>query len=819
MHAKARRAPSLAIVLFSLFVAADAHAILPDTDPCNPMNFCAPSNCGMMKCQTYNVNCGVCATGETCVANYCQPACAPTSSCAAQAASCGQIWDGCKYVACGTCTAGFVCAANNSCVPPADAEPLCNGTRASTALTPNLFDMICGVGSQNGSLAISWLGQWFSVVPQGTGGWALTNAAAAVTPLSVAPLDTGDGTTVDPVINDDFDNRSQWLHARNAVQKNYRLRQYSVDVGGRHYEVAIRQKIFDHKVDLYALQLRGDVTFTITSPDPLDGQNWTLILTPKRLPIGYSADAIEPSVSAAEGNGQSAVATQSAFFNSRNVIYDANVELDSAVKSVGYRATDVAAVADPALNNAIDQMLTTPQTLYSQYSVDAASHWGDLLGSYGSGVVSFDKRRSSQFFMKTRSSSGYSNPGVDRPLIDTEGHQWSFHQPLASYTTYWPFLAGVCGLEARMSSFLEGSFQAGADSCFEGMPTSAYVRGSLSFSLAAGGGFGCQLIVASASAGLDASLSETVEFGSDLQAVPPAINAYVNMYSSLAFNAYFRTRVLFWRSQWSNTVAKTTVFQRTTSYKLLPNFPDVDLCSLWTPNDPTIDEEEDPALTFASTDCNTVTCAGVSRSCPEFGVTTACISPWAVQVPGSVIRYPNRSDTSVTIQNKTNSCVGTFCAWRPWRCDYHQGLDLYAPRGTPIYPAIGGYVIGGRASEVNAGGISVFIRSPVTDNVKGPMQLVHGYMHLDSLTPGIGPAVRNQKGDLVVTSDILIGYAGHTGTRQNACHQAHTHFRLYRDDRGQHANYDTKNWFSSPTPDWVTTADCPPPPPCTPAPR
>jgi hypothetical protein len=624
---------------------------------------------------------------------------------------------------------------------------------------------------------------------------------------------------VDDTINDDFDSRSEFAHVRNTVQRNFRLRQYSLDVGGRHYDISIRQKIFDHKVDSYSLQLRGDVTFTVSSPDPLDGQRWNLVLTPKRLPINYSADAIEDAVSTAEGNGQSAVATASTYFNSRNVIYDANVELDSAVKNVGYRATDVAAAADPALNNAIDQVLNAPQTIYSQYVPEAVNQWGNLLGSYGSALVSFDKQRNAQFYMSTRKGSGFSNPGTDRPLVDTESHQWSFHQPIVSYTTYWPFLLGLCGLEAHVNSFLEGSFQAGADTCFDGLPTSAYVRGNLSFSIAAGGGFGCQLIVASASAGLDASLNEILEFGSDVQAVPPAVNAYVNLYSSVTFNAYFRTRVLFWRHRWSKTVAKTTVFQRTASYQLLPRFPDVDLCSMWQPEDPGIDSDDDPANSFASNDCDTVRCTPNYRPCPEFGTTGSCVTAYTSQVPGSVIRYPNHNDSNVTIQNKYGSCAGTFCWWRAWRSDYHQGLDLWAPRGTPIYPAIGGYVVGGRAAEVNPSGISVFIRSPVNDPFTGQrLELFHGYMHLDSLAPGVGPAVRAARGDLYVPPDAVVGYAGHTGTQNNACNQAHTHFRLYRNVRGQNTNYDTKNWFDHPTPDWSTTANCPPPPSASTAP-
>lgn len=57
-----------------------------------------------------------CCSGQECINNVCQ-GCLPTTSCAAQGASCGEIFDGCQWVACpDTCPPPpWSCNASNQC--------------------------------------------------------------------------------------------------------------------------------------------------------------------------------------------------------------------------------------------------------------------------------------------------------------------------------------------------------------------------------------------------------------------------------------------------------------------------------------------------------------------------------------------------------------------------------------------------------------------------------------------------------------------------------------------------------------------------------
>jgi hypothetical protein len=176
--------------------------------------------------------------------------------------------------------------------------------------------------------------------------------------------------------------------------------------------------------------------------------------------------------------------------------------------------------------------------------------------------------------MSTRSSSGFSNQGTDRPLLDADSVSWTFRQPIIHYSQTFPFLAGICGLNVNVDSYIAGSFQASTNTCFDGVPVSASASGSLSFVLEAGGGFGCNIIIASASAGLQSHVAEKLEFGSSVQAVPPALNAYLRLYTELDFDAFFKVRVLFWSHKWEKQLTHTILFQREVDKQVLPRVPD-----------------------------------------------------------------------------------------------------------------------------------------------------------------------------------------------------------------------------------------------------
>lgn len=90
----------------------------------------------------------------------------------------------------------------------------------------------------------------------------------------------------------------------------------------------------------------------------------------------------------------------------------------------------------------------------------------------------------------------------------------------------------------------------------------------------------------------------------------------------------------------------------------------------------------------------------------------------------------------------------------------HHGIDIFAPRGTPVLAASGGRVRGVR--ETSRGGKVVWIRDPVRE-----ASLY--YAHLDSQHVGSGQLV--ERGD-------TIGFVGNTGNARTT--PPHLHFGLYR---------------------------------------
>jgi murein DD-endopeptidase MepM/ murein hydrolase activator NlpD len=90
----------------------------------------------------------------------------------------------------------------------------------------------------------------------------------------------------------------------------------------------------------------------------------------------------------------------------------------------------------------------------------------------------------------------------------------------------------------------------------------------------------------------------------------------------------------------------------------------------------------------------------------------------------------------------------------------HEGQDIFAPRGTPIYSATRGYIY--HIGENNLGGNTV--------SVIGAGGRVYYYAHLESYAPMI------EEGDQVNTSTVL-GYVGTTGNAVGT--PPHLHFGVY----------------------------------------
>jgi peptidoglycan LD-endopeptidase LytH len=90
----------------------------------------------------------------------------------------------------------------------------------------------------------------------------------------------------------------------------------------------------------------------------------------------------------------------------------------------------------------------------------------------------------------------------------------------------------------------------------------------------------------------------------------------------------------------------------------------------------------------------------------------------------------------------------------------HEGQDIFAKRGTPIYSATRGYVY--NIGENNLGGQTV--------SVVGAGGRVYYYAHLDSYAEGL------QEGDYV-TPQTKLGSVGTTGNAQGT--PPHLHFGIY----------------------------------------
>lgn len=90
----------------------------------------------------------------------------------------------------------------------------------------------------------------------------------------------------------------------------------------------------------------------------------------------------------------------------------------------------------------------------------------------------------------------------------------------------------------------------------------------------------------------------------------------------------------------------------------------------------------------------------------------------------------------------------------------HEGQDIFAPRGTPVYSATEGYVA--RAGENRLGGNVVYV---VGAGGRG-----YYYAHLDSHAPGLAA------GDHV-TPETILGYVGTTGNAAGT--PPHLHFGVY----------------------------------------
>lgn len=94
----------------------------------------------------------------------------------------------------------------------------------------------------------------------------------------------------------------------------------------------------------------------------------------------------------------------------------------------------------------------------------------------------------------------------------------------------------------------------------------------------------------------------------------------------------------------------------------------------------------------------------------------------------------------------------------------HEGVDIFAPRGTPVVAAVDGRI--SSSGEKGLGGKQVWLRDP-----KRGHSLY--YAHLDSIEP---------LGNIRVSTGDTIGYVGNTGNARTTA--PHLHFGIYKGYRG-----------------------------------
>ncbi|HEX2986557.1 MAG TPA: M23 family metallopeptidase, partial [Chloroflexota bacterium] len=91
----------------------------------------------------------------------------------------------------------------------------------------------------------------------------------------------------------------------------------------------------------------------------------------------------------------------------------------------------------------------------------------------------------------------------------------------------------------------------------------------------------------------------------------------------------------------------------------------------------------------------------------------------------------------------------------------HKGVDIMAPRGTPVVAVTAGVIRSTSPVERGLGGITIHLR--------GSDGNVYYYAHLSSVKNGIAPGVRVKAGQ-------LIGYVGNTGDARSTA--PHLHFEI-----------------------------------------
>jgi hypothetical protein len=551
----------------------------------------------------------------------------------------------------------------------------CSGTGFS------VFQQLCAVGESGGKPAVNFRGQWFALDYNG-GNWIVLNGvgaqASAVAPVDTATDDTraqcraecppncpGHGRPCDP--------EARQLCIQTCMTSPYTLeehRKFVWSVAGRTYElegtqITENQRTVGGQQDV---KIGRNLHLVVTTSDPIDGNAWTVVAHPVRAKAGAS-DQVQANWEATEPGASTTMGLYNGLFpeSQINVSFTSNVELMSAVKTSSPGTPEMLARSNTAMNRALDAVLPQGSSFQSHFEPEALQIAGSVLGRVpgAGGGGSYDLQRFSQFYMNDRRGHvGFSAAGSgDRPMAQSTRRDWRFRHTILDYELTFPFLAGICGFVVDVNSYIAGALTLGQKSCFDGVPVDIDMAGNLEFALKAAGGFGCNIVLASASAGLGGGVRAAAEFASSVDAasVPPALTASLNIYSDVNYAAHFKVRVLFWTKKWEKLLGQRRIFQKSASYRLGAHH----------------EQEQAQLCALGGTPAETGTCLDPEASC---------------DVEGRCIRYGFTASGEAQ-RTDVGECQLPQCETIP-ELPLAEQFDTFAAPAPACLPQCGEYVVG-----------------------------------------------------------------------------------------------------------------------------
>ena len=466
---------------------------------------------------------------------------------------------------------------------------------------PSLTSIVDGVGATaEGDVAVHFKGAWFSLHASATTPWELSNAVTA-TAIGAVPADTSESHPDCVCVGTEHHacTRQEQIEQCGTVitTTTNETRTYALTVGASQYEVKALQTRHTERAIAAPFNLRlgfaADLKFEVRVVTPgvpgIGDARWVIGAKPKRSFISCQFDD-----ATLEQINLAAQTTTSQTQSDCDATYSTDVQFAYARTESLPGATEMVAPSNDATDESLRQVLPSNTTYVADAEPEAWDVHGDVHARTADGTFGdrADLDRVSRFFLKANEIGEYTDPATERPLLGAlvpridqlglfpaNGQSWSFSHTIIDQHAHFPILAGICGIDAFIKSSISGSTSYGAKSCFDGWVQSLTFNGRLAFDATAGAGGYCNIIVASASAGLSAGVTTAVEFSSQLDTLPPAIVTNLNEYAELKFSAYFQTRILFWSKRWEKPFVTRRVWQRGTSLRVTEQVTAPQLCT------------------------------------------------------------------------------------------------------------------------------------------------------------------------------------------------------------------------------------------------